>query len=88
MKKYNFGAVVEKVGSTLENKKGNWRKQMPVINQEKCTRCAICWMFCPDNAIFINKKGQYLVNYNYCKGCGVCANECPYNAIRMVEEKK
>ena len=91
------GGVILQPGSTLENKTGSWRVLRPVIDQDKCTRCRLCWLYCPDAAIlevdeeYTTSKGKkyavtYKVNYDYCKGCGVCANECPVDAIKMVPE--
>ncbi|MCD6106547.1 MAG: 4Fe-4S binding protein [Thermoplasmata archaeon] len=103
VKKVTVGAVVPWPGSTAENKTGSWRTLKPVIHHEKCIRCAICWMYCPEPAILkvdpdkypapegkpaIAKLPAVEIDYDYCKGCGICAEECPVNAIEMVEEVK
>jgi len=86
-------------GNSRERMTGAWRVLRPVINQDKCIRCRICWMYCPDMAIleldkpYTSSSGRkydvtYEVNYDYCKGCGICANECPVKAIEMVPEVK
>ncbi|MEM1539135.1 MAG: 4Fe-4S binding protein [Candidatus Bathyarchaeia archaeon] len=63
---------------------GDWKTYTPIRDLEKCTRCLLCVIFCPDNAIKWNaEKGDIEFNYNYCKGCGICANECPAKAIEM-----
>jgi len=80
------GAVITEPGNSERNETGSWRSFRPVINGEKCKRCGICWMFCPDMAI--SPGDPYQIDYRYCKGCGICANECPFKAIEMVEEKK
>jgi 2-oxoacid:acceptor oxidoreductase delta subunit (pyruvate/2-ketoisovalerate family) len=55
---------------------------------EKCTRCLLCVLFCPDGAILWKpEKGDIEFDYNYCKGCGICANECPTKAITMKLEQ-
>ncbi|MBM4237623.1 MAG: 4Fe-4S dicluster domain-containing protein, partial [Euryarchaeota archaeon] len=71
-------------------KTGTWRTIRPVIDQEKCTRCYICWKFCPDLSIDVASEGDYpQVDYYHCKGCGICSNECPAGAIAMeLEERK
>lgn len=86
--KITVGAVIEEPGSTIKNKTGGWRSFRAVIDQKKCTKCGLCWQFCPDNAIKKNKKGEFEINYDYCKGCGICANICPFKAIKMVKEEK
>jgi pyruvate ferredoxin oxidoreductase delta subunit len=86
--KYNVGAAIKEPGNSLETKKAGWRVQKPEVNHEKCTKCGICWMFCPDAAIFKDRKGAYQWDYDYCKGCGICAQVCPVKCIQMVEEDK
>ena len=86
--KFNKGAVIHEPGSTKKNKTGGWRAMRPVIDQQKCIKCGTCWMYCPDNAVKKNEKGEFEIDYDYCKGCGICANECPVKAIKMELEKK
>lgn len=64
----------------------SWRTFRPVIELEKCTRCNVCWKFCPDDAIGFDEKGFPEVRLAYCKGCGICAEECRPRAIAMVKE--
>lgn len=64
---------------------GDWRTKRPILDQEKCIHCGICYLYCPVNSV-IKKADQFLINYDYCKGCGVCAHECPRDAIEMIEE--
>ncbi|MCC6030321.1 MAG: 4Fe-4S binding protein [Desulfurococcales archaeon] len=91
-----IGAVIINPPTSLTNKTGSWRVIRPVIDQDRCIRCRICWAYCPDAAILEldqpyeagEKKYSitYVVNYDYCKGCGVCAAECPVKAIKMIPE--
>jgi len=82
-----IGGVLLEPGSALKYKTGDWRASRPIVDQNKCTNCLLCWIFCPDAAI--DRLEKFVeVNYDYCKGCGVCANECPVKAITMVEEKR
>jgi len=68
---------------------GDWRTFKPVRDLEKCTRCLLCHVFCPEGAIKWNpEKEDIEFDYNFCKGCGICANECPVNAITMVFEQE
>ncbi len=70
---------------SLEYRTGDWRALRPVIDYGKCTRCLICWLYCPDMAIVWDGE-KPVVNYDYCKGCGICAHECPVKAIEMKPE--
>lgn len=69
------------------NKTGVWRVMKPKLIEEKCTKCYVCWKFCPDIAIEIEEEGGLpIIIYEFCKGCGICANECKPKAIEMEEE--
>jgi 2-oxoacid:acceptor oxidoreductase delta subunit (pyruvate/2-ketoisovalerate family) len=66
---------------------GTWRSIRPVVNEEKCIRCYMCWKYCPDMSIIVGKEGDYpTVDLDHCKGCGICSNECPRGAIKMQRE--
>ena len=68
---------------------GDWKTYMPVRDLEKCTRCLLCVILCPDGAIHWNPdKADIEFDYGFCKGCGICANECPTKAITMKLEKE
>ncbi|WP_292485097.1 pyruvate synthase subunit PorD [Methanohalobium sp.] len=81
------GGVCEP-GTTKNNKTGGWRNYKPVFLYDKCIKCKLCELLCPDEAIDPREDGFFEYNYDYCKGCGVCANECPVSAIEMVLEEK
>jgi len=70
--------------SSTEFLTGDWKTYKPLRDLEKCTRCLLCVLFCPDGAIRWNaEKGDIEFDYDFCKGCGICANECPTKAIEM-----
>ncbi len=50
---------------------------MPIINQDKCTRCGLCRELCRWNAISMD----FIVDSIECEGCGVCYYFCPEDAI-------
>jgi phenylglyoxylate dehydrogenase delta subunit len=26
---------------------GDWRSMRPVVDRDKCVKCAVCWLYCP-----------------------------------------
>jgi len=55
----------------------------PVIDDEKCTKCGICYDNCNFNAINENIS----IKENRCEGCHVCELVCPNGAITMIDYK-
>lgn len=74
------------IGSMRMNKTASWRSIRPVLIEEKCKRCMLCWKFCPEPAIFPTDPPE--IDYDYCKGCGICIEECPFDAIVSEKEGK
>ncbi len=64
-------------------KTGSWRFLRPVLDHDKCIKCLLCWVHCPDAVI---DRDTLEIDLTYCKGCGICAEECPKKAITMVRE--
>ncbi len=64
----------------------SWRTFRPIVTNARCTRCNVCWKFCPDDAIGFDADGFPVIRLDYCKGCGICAEECRPRAIEMVQE--
>ena len=68
-------------------KKFSTRTMRPVVDFEKCTKCTLCWLQCPDSCFDITPDGLYDANMQACCGCGVCEAVCPVeNCITMVNE--
>jgi pyruvate ferredoxin oxidoreductase delta subunit len=84
----NVGCVIEEIGNSKEYNTGDWRSMRPTWDDAKCKKCGLCWLYCPDNAIYEIEAGFYRANLGYCKGCGICATECKPGAINMVEEQR
>jgi len=87
--KLALGCAVVEPGSAAKLKTGDWRSLAPVLDEEKCVKCGLCAVYCPEFCISEDKEGFYRADLTYCKGCGICAVECPKSAITMkLEEKK
>ncbi len=63
-----------------------WRSSKPVLEVMKCTKCGICWLYCPDDCIEINEEGYPEIVDVYCKGCMVCVSVCPVDALEEQAE--
>lgn len=71
------------------------RKKAPpklaVINQNGCTGCEACIVFCPVDSIEIVPGIQHAqvqqvveVDLARCIGCSLCAKHCPWDTIDML----
>jgi pyruvate ferredoxin oxidoreductase delta subunit len=83
-----IGNIITEAGSASSRQTGDWRTERPVLDKEKCVKCGLCWIHCPDAAIRLGEDGYYEANLYYCKGCGICASICPVGAITMIEEEE
>ncbi len=84
----SLGFDIPKAGNAKDFKTGDWRgKRYPVTDYDKCIKCGLCWILCPDIAYDRNVDGYYIWNSFYCKGCGICIKECPKQAITWEKEK-
>lgn len=81
-----LGCIITSPGNAIEYKTGDWRSQRPILNKERCIKCGICYIYCPEGCIYQNSEGYLEADLYHCKGCGICARECWTQAIEMVEE--
>jgi pyruvate ferredoxin oxidoreductase delta subunit len=63
------------------------RTNRPLMDFDRCRRCGLCWLQCPDSCFDIMSDGLYDINLEYCNGCGICADICPVaGCITMIPE--
>jgi len=68
-------------------KKYTTRTMRPVIDFDKCVKCTLCWIQCPDSCFDVTSDGLYDANMESCCGCGVCEAVCPAKeCVTMVSE--
>ena len=71
------------------------RKKAPpklaVIDQNGCTGCEVCIVFCPVDCIEIVPGAEHTqlqqvveVDLDRCIGCSLCAKNCPWDTIEML----
>jgi pyruvate ferredoxin oxidoreductase delta subunit len=82
-----IGCIVTEPGNAKQYRTGDWRSQRPTYNFQKCIKCGLCWVFCPESCIEQNEEEYFAADLFYCYGCGICARECPTGVITMVEEE-
>ncbi|MDE1863388.1 MAG: 2-oxoacid:acceptor oxidoreductase family protein [Thaumarchaeota archaeon] len=75
-------------GNSMLRERGRWSGFQPIIDYERCTKCMICYVYCPDSAYTFDSKGYPVVNYDACKGCNICQTECPVKVITLVKRNK
>ena len=65
--------------------KAQGRHYRPKVDPKLCTKCHLCAVVCPHDAIDM-KDDFPIINLTTCTGCLVCLRECPWNAIGEVAE--
>ncbi len=76
-----IGPTIRHRASAALRDTGNWRMERPEIDLEKCKRCFLCYLYCPDAAIRLDKDNYPHIDYDHCKGCMICYEECPTDAV-------
>lgn len=74
-------------GRNTTFKKWATRTMRPVVDFEKCIKCTLCWLQCPDSVFDVTPDGFYDADLEACCGCGVCEAVCPEkDCVTMVNE--
>lgn len=63
------------------------KRNIVVIDEDKCNGCGICIDACHEGALQIIDGKAKLIAESYCDGLGACLPECPIGAI-TVEERE
>jgi pyruvate ferredoxin oxidoreductase delta subunit len=79
-------SLLEK-GKAKPFKPGDKPEAIPEFDRDRCIRCGLCYLYCPDGAILRTDDGFFDVYQEKCKGCGICHRECWFGAINMVKEE-
>jgi pyruvate ferredoxin oxidoreductase gamma subunit len=74
------------LANSPERHTGSWRQFRPVLHPERCTRCWVCFVRCPEAAITLDPDDYPVVDYDVCKGCLLCVHECPTHAFSAEKE--
>jgi pyruvate ferredoxin oxidoreductase delta subunit len=85
-KELQAGAAVHEAGGAVDYETGDWKSRRPILDKPACTKCGLCFLYCPEGCIQPDKEGWFIADLKYCKGCAVCAVECPRKAITMAAE--
>ena len=76
------------VGNSAQRQTGGWRQFRPVLHADRCTRCWLCFVWCPEGAIALDSDDYPVVDYTVCKGCLLCTHECPTQAFSIEKEMR
>jgi len=61
------------------------KRQMIIIDEDKCNGCGLCIPACPEGALQIINEKAVLVKESYCDGLGACLGDCPEDALSVEE---
>lgn len=79
LKKYGFNSIQEVINTPLSNPV-TYKKTVPNLIEEKCTKCNLCVRVCPYFAITLKDKITF--DHDKCFGCGLCISKCPTKALK------
>lgn len=78
LEELGFSSVQEVIDLKLKNPV-TYEPSVPILDEEKCTKCELCVKICPYFAIELKDKITF--DENKCFGCGLCISKCPTKAL-------
>jgi len=64
----------------------DFRRERPSVDRDKCIKCGVCYLYCPDSAIRSVDEGYFEADLELCKGCSLCKKQCVTGCISMLPE--
>lgn len=81
-------ARISAAANSVLRETGGWRTFRPVLVPNKCNGCWLCFVYCPDGVISMDRDDKPVIDYDHCKGCQICVHECPTEALVAEREKE
>ncbi|MFZ7134372.1 MAG: ATP-binding protein [Eubacteriales bacterium] len=63
------------------------KRDIIVIDEDKCNGCGLCVHACHEGALIMQSGKAKLITESYCDGLGDCLPECPTGAITIEERE-
>ena len=63
------------------------KRDIIVIDEEKCTGCGVCVPSCKEGALQIIDGKARLISDLYCDGLGACVGHCPFDAMKIEQRE-
>ena len=63
------------------------KRDIIVINEDKCTGCGACVPSCKEGALQIIDGKARLISDLYCDGLGACVGHCPFDAMKIEQRE-